>query len=138
MAFRTTPAAVRLIIETDDDAIPDLDPFIEIANALVTECCADVETYDATRLELIERWLSAHFYAIRDPRAASERAGKVGQSNQYKVDLVLFVTTYGQQALALDTAGGLAALNKKTKDGTARTPGFAWLGTDYNEDEDDE
>jgi hypothetical protein len=127
---RTTSAAVALLIEVDEDI--SLTPFIETANALVTEVCEDNEDadYDATRLELIERWLSAHFYAVRDPRAASETAGRVNARYQYKVDLNLAVTTYGQQAMLLDTAGGLARLNRETVNGTRRRAGvISWLGT---------
>ena len=63
---RTTSSDVEGIIEVD--ASISLDPFIETANAFVTECCSSVSTYDATRLELIERWLSAHMYTNRDMR----------------------------------------------------------------------
>lgn len=134
---RTTAVLVRGIIETDDTSIPDLDPFIEVANELVTELCTD-SSYSTTRLELIERWLSAHFYAIRDPRPSSEKAGPVSVNYQYKVDLNLYVTTYGQQAAILDTAGNLAALNKRMKDGTKSSPTLVWLGEDYYDNDEDE
>ena len=130
---RTTAALVRGIIETDDVTIPDLDPFIDTSNTLVTECCAGVAAYDAARLELIERWLAAHFYAIRDNRRSNEQAD-VSQAFQYKLGLILQVTMYGQQALMLDTAGGLAALSKKMEKGVATNAGLTWLGTDYDED----
>ena len=58
MAVRTTPAAVALIIEVDNDI--SLTPFIEAANALVTEHCS-ADDYDATRLELIEQPLKPVF-----------------------------------------------------------------------------
>lgn len=77
MAIRTTDAAVRAIIETQ--ASIDTAPFIEVASALVDEIEPD-SSYNATRLELIERWLAAHFYAIRDNRVASEGAGSVTRS----------------------------------------------------------
>jgi len=50
MAVRTTAEAVGGIIEVD--ATISLTPFIEVANALVTEHCS-TDDYDATRLELI-------------------------------------------------------------------------------------
>ena len=74
MAVRTTFDAVALIAEVDTDVSADLAPFIETANYLVTQLCAsatklvnEVETpfYDDVALELIERWLSAHFYHVR-------------------------------------------------------------------------
>lgn len=131
---RTTAVAVKAIIEVDEDISDDLAPFIETANELVTELCAPVATYTSTRLELIERWLAAHFYAIRDPRAASENASGVGASYQHQVGLNLNVTTYGQQAMILDTAGALAVLNKSTTDGKRRAVGALWLGTETPSD----
>ena len=126
---RTTTVLVAGIIETDVD-IP-LDPFIDVANELVTECCDIPSTgYTPTRLELIERWLSAHFYAIRDVRAASEKAGPVAQSNMHKVDLNLAQTPYGQQAMIIDTKGALAILNQNVTEGKRTNVAVTWLGTD--------
>jgi len=130
---RTTSEEVALIIEVDGSI--SLTPFIEAANALVTEKCS-TDDYDATRLELIERWLSAHFYAIRDARPTNERAGSVGASYQSKVDLGFDVTHYGQMAMRLDTAGGLAALNAEAKKGGSRTAMVTWAGKDATNRED--
>ena len=130
---RTTDAAVQGIIE--HDATISLTPFIEVANALVTELCL-TSGYDATRLELIERWLSAHFYAVRDPRVGFETVKGVGQSFTRKIDYGLRVTHYGQQALLLDTAGNLASLNKRTKDGAKGTAGVSWLGKGTSDGDD--
>jgi len=134
MAYRTTEAAVEGIIEVDV-AIP-LAPFIEAANQLVTDVCGDAG-YSTAKLELIERWLAAHFYAVRDPRATQERAGAVGVTYESKVDLNLALTRYGQQAMLLDTAGGLATLNKRVAEGkVAITPSVTWVGTeDWDEDD---
>ena len=131
MAVRTTYAAIIKIIEVDTNITTDLAPFIEVANMLVTDICTNYDTaYTAAKLELIERWLSAHFYAIRDQRKDSEKAGSVDEKNQYKVDLNLAQTIYGQQAMLLDTEGGLAALNKKMTSGVVAVPNFEWVGTD--------
>ena len=127
MAVRTTSAAVELIIEVDSSIA--LDSFIEIANSMVTQHCS-VDDYDAADLELIERWLSAHFYCMRDPRAESEKAEEVSQKVQSKVDLGLSTSHYGQTAMTLDWAGGLAALNERTKSGKTQALGVSWLGTD--------
>lgn len=129
----TTEAAVAAIIEVD--ATIPLAPFIEIAAELVTEVTAGAG-YTAVRLELIERWLSAHFYAIRDMRAASERAGPVAQSFQFKVGLNLANTMYGQQVMMIDTAGGFAALSKRSEKGQTKSVSVLWLGTG-NKDGDD-
>lgn len=135
MAARTTAALMKGIIETDDTNIPDLTPFIDAANLLVTDSCGSAD-YTADKLELIERWVAAHFYAVRDPRATAERAGPVGQNLQSKVDLGLAVTHYGQQAMLLDSEGGLAAANKQTtKSRVSITAGVNWLGVeDWDKD----
>jgi hypothetical protein len=116
MAVRTNDAAVGLIIEVD--ATISLTPFIETASALVDEFC-DVTpaVHDATRLELIERWLAAHFYSVRDPRAASESAGPVASTFMHKVGMYINQTTHGQQALMLDTSGALASWNQDMQNG---------------------
>jgi hypothetical protein len=132
MSVRTTAAAVGGIIEVN--ASISLTPFIEAANALVTEVCTD-DDYDATRLELIERWLSAHFYAVRDPRVLREAAGSVRAEYKSKVGLGFDVTHYGQMAMRLATAGELSALNEQAKQGGQLTAGVSWLGTPPEERE---
>ena len=137
---RTTLAAVAGIIETDPQVVPDeaaMLPFIEVASELVTECCTGAAgpavEYSTTRLELIERWLAAHFYTNRDPRATSEGAGGVSSSYQSSVALGFDTSHYGQTAMRLDTNGGLAVLNQDTKKGGKRRVGVAWLGTPHED-----
>jgi len=121
--MRTTAEKVKGVIEVEDEDVV-LTPFIEAANSLVTELCAPAG-YSADRLEIIETWLAAHFYAIRAPRIASENAG-VAISYQGNVGMHLEVTVYGQQVMVLDTAGVFAKLQKQTtKTGKAR---IKWLG----------
>lgn len=130
---RTDAASVGLIIEVDDSI--SLTPFIDTANELVTELCTGSKgpdpAYTDTRLELIERWLAAHFYAIRDMRRASEQADVVQESFQYRVDLGLDATMYGQQAKRLDTNGGLANMDEAIDKGKKIKPSVSWLGTTY-------
>lgn len=124
---RTTSDAVNAIIETDGTT--SLVPFIEAASELVTEHCAAPGTLTDERLAMIETWLAAHFYAIRDMRAASEKAGPAGASYQYEVGLVLANTMYGQQAMLLDSTGGLAVLSKSCEEGKPKfKPQLRWLG----------
>ena len=130
MGVRTTDEAVEGIIEVDA-AIP-LTPFIEAASHLVTKVCVNTG-YDAVDLELIERWLSAHMYAIRDPRYLVERAGSVLAEYRSKVDLGFDVTHYGQQAMRLAYNGELAKLNEKIKQGKVQTIGVNWVGTDLDD-----
>lgn len=121
--MRTTSELVAGIIEVDP-TIP-LDPFITTASELVTELCSD-KGYSEARMELIERWLSAHFYTNRDPRPTREEAGPVSASYQSKVALNLSTSHYGQSALMLDTAGGLADLSKDLR---KYNLSVTWLGT---------
>jgi hypothetical protein len=134
MAIRTTDAAVRGIIETV--VTTSLVPFMTAANELVTERCASALNtngspyYSDVRLELIERWLSAHFYTNLDPRATREKISSISESFQSKVDLNLATSHYGQTAMILDTKGGLARLNEDIKKGIKRIDArIEWLGT---------
>ena len=111
MAARVTSDEVKEIIEVDA-TITDITPFITAANLLVTKECTDSSLTTAL-LKEIERWLAAHFVAIRDARRSAEKAGSVGENFQYKLGLNLQVTTYGQQACMLDTSGALFALSEK-------------------------
>lgn len=131
---RTTKALIEKIIDVDAEIIPDddaMEPFILMANELVTEVCTGdagpTTAYTDDRLELIERWLAAHFYTNRDPRTKSEKAGSVSESYQTQIDLGFDSSHYGQTAMRLDTNGGLAKLNEDTKAGKPRV-GVAWLG----------
>ncbi len=129
---RTTVDQVEAIIEIDSGI--SLTPFIEVANALVTECCsAAVDSdgalvYDATRLELIERWLSAHFYHIRDPKASREEVDDVASTFRSSVDLGFNNTHYGQMSMRIDTNGALSRLDNSSKNGKSNTVGLDWLG----------
>lgn len=130
---RTTETAVGLIIELDDDI--DITPFIEAANALVEELL-EPAGYDDARLELIERWLSAHIYATRDPRPVSEAAGSVSTTYQSKVDIGFKNSHYGQMALRLDTKGLLAALDARIEKGGLVLPIVFWAGSTDEEREE--
>lgn len=127
MSARTTETAVKGIIEVDAISVSSLEPFISIANELVTEKCGGLG-YSDTRLELIERWLSAHFYTVRDPRVTSETAGPVSASYQSSVSLGLNSSHYGQTALRLDTMGGLASLEQGSLNGGRKIINISHIG----------
>lgn len=118
---RTNDTLVRSVIDLDAAFVTTI--HITTASELVTEKCVP-SGYSDDRLQLIETWLAAHFCAIMQQISASETAGSVNQSFQYRLGLNLAVTMWGQQALILDTGGGLAALNKSTEDGKRRTCGL--------------
>lgn len=123
---RTTDELVAGVIEVDEDIV--LDPFINLAAAIVTEHCEPPGTLDEARLTEIETWLAAHFYTVRDPRASSEGAGPVNQSFQSRVDLGLATSHYGQTAMILDSTGKLAALNAAMTKGGKRVAKAYWGG----------
>ena len=131
---RTTDTLVEGIIAVDDDI--SLTPFIDVANNLVTDVCTDSGYTDA-KLILIETWLAAHFLQIRDQAVDTEKAGKVSQKFQYKVDLILNQTKYGQMAQLIDTAGNLAQLSKRMEQGESASVSIGWLGTDLDTEDDD-
>jgi hypothetical protein len=128
MAVRTTSEAVAKIIDVDEDEVPDLSPFIETASSLVDEVCVGVGYADA-RLELIERWLAAHFYAIRDPRLQSQNFGGAGGALQGQTAMNFQGTSYGQQAMLLDSVGGLARLSQHVAMGKRGVIGITHIGT---------
>lgn len=120
---RTTPELVAAIIEVD--ASVDLDPFIAAASAMVDDVAEKAKpALTDERLELVETWLAAHFYCMRDPRTTSERAGPVAAQYESMVGLNLAVSRYGQQAMVLDRSGILRALSSGK-----RQPRIAWVGT---------
>lgn len=127
---RTTEELVAGIFEWDEE-IPLL-PFIVAANELVEEHCASATKADGSlwhtdeRLELIERWLSAHFAAIYSPRVRAESVSSLNTVFESKIGFGLDLTRYGQQVKLLDSSGALAALDQMAK-GTGKRARFkAW------------
>lgn len=104
---RVTAEEVREIIELDEGQV--LTPFMDVAHELVEAVCVSSILTEPLKKE-IERWLSAHFAAVADPRSMIESAGKVSIHYQTKLGLDLRVTHWGQQALVLDISGALADL----------------------------
>lgn len=134
LTSRTTPELVAGIIEVDAKSIPDLSPFQEAA-AVITKTVllvpnGYVDGTDDEILAILEKWLAAHFYAIRDPRTTQEVAGKVGASFESKVDLGFALTRYGQTAMDLDSKRLLAAHNMLVNKGYRPVvPGVVWGGS---------
>lgn len=90
---------VREILETD---LTDLTPFIDTAHLEVKDLDLDDE-----RKAQVEKWLAAHFAAIRDKRVESKSIEGNKEKYAGKTDMGYKSTQYGQQALLLDTSGGL-------------------------------
>jgi hypothetical protein len=122
---RTTSLAVGGIVELDSNI--STAPAIETASALVDDHCSSLAD---TRQELVERYLAAHFYSLRVRQVASEKAGPVSQNFEAPVlGKGLEQTTFGQQAMGLDSSGNLSAWNKAVVDGRAGKVQFDHLGT---------
>ena len=97
---------VKEIFETDlTDA--QVNAFINTAHLLVEEELGN-QGLSEGRLTEIEKYLSAHFAALRDQRLESETTGEHSWRAQGKTDMGLDATIYGQQARILDTSGTLA------------------------------
>lgn len=109
---RTTDALVQEVIEVDTVGVPSLTPFITAAHMMLNSVVPE-ELRVEENLTIAETWLAAHFYAVRDKQVASEAAGPVSASYQYKVDLNLASTMYGQQAMLLEMTGKLADWNRE-------------------------
>lgn len=115
MANRVTDAEVKEIINT---SLSDTSPFITPANILTTKVSGNGIS-DSDHLKEIERWLAAHFVAIRDNRAGGLSEKEVNDASEtYLKDSKALTqglgsTYYGQQALSLDTTGTLVSLGKQ-------------------------
>jgi hypothetical protein len=124
---RTTPEDVGTVITLPVGV--DVNAYIDSAAIIVNAVCLDSE-YTGTTLEMIERWLAAHFIAVNYPRNARLAIGGGPQLQREpgKWDLGLNFTKYGQQAMRIDYKGNLAALEQEMLKGKARTAETKWVG----------
>lgn len=106
MAARASEAMVKEIIDTDLTN-EQVAPFLAAANTLVTDLLLS-ESYSNETLKEIERWLAAHFVAVRDPQVTQEKIGDIQATYEGKTGMGLNSTRYGQQAMLLDHHGILA------------------------------
>ena len=110
---RVDADGVKEIVDTDLTNA-QINNFINAAHLLVVQADLAGSGLAEALLVEIERWLSAHFLSIRDKRVEQESVGGEWSAKyQGKTDMGLEATTYGQQALALDTSGELAATGLK-------------------------
>lgn len=123
MAVRTSVDAVIKILDPDgveglqeqlENEEVDFTPFLETANALINQVCLE-SGYTEEYLELIERWLSAHFFSIPIPKTKQEAAKGLTETTEGQTKLGFNFTRYGQQAMLLDYDGNLASLNEGKK-----------------------
>lgn len=125
MSIRTTSSAVQLVLSKEYDTVnnPDLSTYIEIASAVVDDVatCASAkgQAHTSTRLELIERVLSAHYYTKMDPVYTSRST--ISASGSYVRD-PKNPEPFKSMALELDGTGCLAAILAGSR------AGMTWLG----------
>lgn len=136
MARTTSDAVIGILASnygTQDGGLtlPDLTPFIATANSVVTQMVTlglsriVPASWIAADLELIERWLSAHFYCVMDPLYSSKSTGGASGSFQRGPQQDGFESTdYGRAACQMDTTGTLRAIGRR------QVAGAKWLGTD--------
>lgn len=103
MALRVTDDEVKEIIDT---SLSSLTPFITVAEQQVDR----ISGLGTAVLKEIERWLAAHFVAIRDKRTSKDNVGDSSHTYEGKTGMGLEFTRYGQMAKLLDTTGTLAKL----------------------------
>lgn len=114
MALATpTASEVRLTITTtlSDDAVAQ---FVDDA-VLIAEQCSSIATFSESKQKAIIRYLAAHLIAMNDAsaRKISESMGDASESFSTPVlGDALRGTTYGQQAITLDSSGCLAKVGK--------------------------
>lgn len=133
---RTTPDAVRGVLSGNYDCKENtnLAPFIDTASNLVdfvSTCAISKGTsLTSTTLEIIERWLAGHFYAMSDLMYSQKSTGGASATFQGQTGMGLSSTLYGQQAMIVDTSGCLAERNKEMLDGSKKKVQMVWLGKD--------
>lgn len=129
MANRVTSSEVKEILVTVLTGT-QLDPFISVANLIVTSKLGDSGLGDAL-LKEVERWLSAHFIYVSNPSYSSTAKNakgvvlseRIGDTSISYADIsqtiknvnlsLLSSTVYGQQAITIDLTGTLANLGKR-------------------------
>lgn len=125
---RTTAIAVMGVLrkgteggDYDDINNPSLDPYIGAASLIVdrvrTCAIAKDKALTTAELEMIERWLSAHAYAMSDQTFASKSTSKSSASFHGQTGMGLDATKYGQFAKGLDPSGCLVAIFERKSAG---------------------
>lgn len=134
-----TEADVKAILapgqDYDLENNPPLAPFIESAGATVADLVAyGVEigvTVDATRQDILHKWIAAHDYKLSDKDRVSASTMDASVSFAGQTGMGFDATLYGQRAKRLDPTGFLA-LQDGEDIGTVEAGGV-WLGKNPSE-----
>ena len=112
---RTTASEVKKIIDTDLDTSV-VDVYISSASEVVTNVLGSDTSLSDTLKKNIEMWLAAHLIAsTREQQIQKAGAGGANVTYQGVTGKGLEATLYGQQVLAMDTTGKMAATIAKQK-----------------------
>lgn len=119
------------VIEISASSSSDLTPFIRVANSIITAHFADTDLSDELIRE-IAIYLAAHFAFLHEGQVKSEKIGASSTTFNLATDLALMSTTFGQQAIFLDSSGVLAQLQRlatqKAKAGDAGQASLEVIG----------
>src|SRR5574337_1398438 len=125
----TNTANVAAILGPQNyDGTTDLQQYIDTADSLVVNIvpfalAKGLPTISVAGLEIVERWLAAHFYCIMNKPIQTLAAGGMSITRQGQSTMKLSSTSWGQQAIMLDFSGYLNMI-----DNSGRV--YAnWLGT---------
>lgn len=125
---RTTSDAVIKVLVNDYDGVTDLTTYIDTASLIVDDisicAAAKGQPLSDAKKEMIERWLSAHFYGQSDKPLIAKSTADSSATFAGKTDMYLESTLYGQTAARLDPSGCLAAIAGHPR----KTANMFWAG----------
>lgn len=113
---RVTVSEVRQIIVLKSDITDDqVGIFINQANLFVTNTFSGDTTISDDVLKEIERNIAAHFLHALDPRETEKAVSKARSKYSGSFGMRLDSTTYGQNAMLLDTTGKLSEASTRKR-----------------------
>lgn len=126
---RTADSLVRAIVAVPADI--SLQVWVDDA-ALIVDAVIPADTHSEELMERIETYIAAHLWITSgNSQTKSEKVGPIAESFAINTGKYLEGSTYGQNALALDTSGKLAAYQDNLAKGRAkRKRGVTHLGAD--------
>lgn len=137
---RTNPGAVQGILGDNygsgiqGSTPPDLQQFIDAATVIIDRVLISAlnkgKPLTIKEAELVERWLSAHFYQMNDPGYVSRSTSGASGSFDGGTGEGFEGTRYGRMAIRLDYSNTLRNIDKQQRV-TA-----AWLGKTKREQVD--
>lgn len=126
---RTTTIAVQTLLGPNYDGSQPLQQYVDSASVVVDRAVvlatAASQSYGATELELMERWLACHYYCQTDPMFTSKKTGDA--SGSYRD------ASYLDGARQVDPLGFLAAALSKRRAGVTWAGKKPWFAIPYDQ-----